>query len=230
MGGGRGRRSQGGSPLRRRERRLHMVEAASISPRHKLVLVRRDNTEHLLLIGGTTELVVESRIAGTADEAEVDIREREPVFDSPRQAYGRAPVGAVTATATGYAPPRYGAEPESDYPPVQHETEEEDVGFRDSPRAYPRADRDTGDEPDYFASVRAGDDRSSTESYLDRVSDDDETEPNYESYRSTYRREPPEPPRYGEPAPGEEGPDETEEPPAAQSRILNRFLRKDSNE
>ncbi len=45
-----------------RKKRISAVESSSVDARHKLVLVRRDNTEHLLLIGPTTAVVIEDRI------------------------------------------------------------------------------------------------------------------------------------------------------------------------
>lgn len=42
--------------------RLAIVEARALSARHRLVLVRRDDVEHLLLIGPERDLVVESGI------------------------------------------------------------------------------------------------------------------------------------------------------------------------
>ncbi|MHA1523155.1 MAG: flagellar biosynthetic protein FliO [Alphaproteobacteria bacterium] len=78
----------GGSPLRRRERRLGVVEAAQIGNRHRLVLVRRDDREHLLLLGGSNELVVESNITTRTETAEVNIRATEPTFTSPAPAAG----------------------------------------------------------------------------------------------------------------------------------------------
>jgi flagellar protein FliO/FliZ len=42
-------------------RRLSVVESLPLDPRHRLVLVRRDDREHLLLLG-TGETVVESGI------------------------------------------------------------------------------------------------------------------------------------------------------------------------
>lgn len=45
-----------------RERRLRVVEAAVVDTRRRLVLVRRDDTEHLLLVGGLTDVVVERGI------------------------------------------------------------------------------------------------------------------------------------------------------------------------
>ncbi len=46
-------------------RRLTLVEALQLDQRHRLVLVRRDDREHLLLLGGGGEAVVERDIAGT---------------------------------------------------------------------------------------------------------------------------------------------------------------------
>jgi flagellar protein FliO/FliZ len=43
-------------------RRLHVVESAMAGPRHRLVLVRRDDTEHLILMGPNGDLVVERGI------------------------------------------------------------------------------------------------------------------------------------------------------------------------
>ena len=50
----------------RRRRRLALVEALPLDGRRRLVLVRRDDTEHLLLVGGSADLVVERGIAGFA--------------------------------------------------------------------------------------------------------------------------------------------------------------------
>lgn len=45
-----------------RGRRLSIVEQLQIDPRRQLVIVRRDDTEHVLLIGGGQDVVVESNI------------------------------------------------------------------------------------------------------------------------------------------------------------------------
>lgn len=47
------------SPRRRDQRRLQVVETLPVDPRRRLVLVRRDGVEHLLLIGGGSDLVLE---------------------------------------------------------------------------------------------------------------------------------------------------------------------------
>lgn len=44
------------------ERRLAVVEVASVDARRRLVLVRRDDTEHLILLGQTSDLLIESGI------------------------------------------------------------------------------------------------------------------------------------------------------------------------
>lgn len=48
-------------------RRLAVVETLALDARRRLVLVRRDGVEHLLMIGGAHELVVESGIAPPAE-------------------------------------------------------------------------------------------------------------------------------------------------------------------
>jgi len=49
--------------------RLGVVEVAAVDPKRRLVLVRRDGCEHLLLLSPTSETVVESGIAAPAGEA-----------------------------------------------------------------------------------------------------------------------------------------------------------------
>lgn len=60
MTGGGGNKT--GSFLRGRERRLGVVEAANVDGRRKLVLIRRDDTEHLIMTGGPVDVVVETGI------------------------------------------------------------------------------------------------------------------------------------------------------------------------
>src|SRR5438445_11569073 len=52
----------GANTNRGRMPRLAVIDAAAVDGRRRLVLVRRDNIEHLLMIGGPTEFVVESNI------------------------------------------------------------------------------------------------------------------------------------------------------------------------
>jgi flagellar protein FliO/FliZ len=51
---------------RGRQPRLAVLDAAAVDARRRLVLIKRDNVEHLLMIGGPTDIVVESNITRTA--------------------------------------------------------------------------------------------------------------------------------------------------------------------
>src|SRR4051812_2754329 len=52
----------GAGTNRGRMPRLAVIDAAAVDGRRRLVLVRRDNVEHLLMIGGPTDIVVEPNI------------------------------------------------------------------------------------------------------------------------------------------------------------------------
>jgi flagellar protein FliO/FliZ len=52
----------GGDRSRGRQPRLGLIDHAIIDNRRRLILVRRDNVEHLLMIGGPTDVVVEANI------------------------------------------------------------------------------------------------------------------------------------------------------------------------
>jgi hypothetical protein len=47
---------------RGRQPRLAVIDAATIDGRRRLVLIRRDNIEHLIMIGGPTDVVIEPNI------------------------------------------------------------------------------------------------------------------------------------------------------------------------
>lgn len=101
---------------RHRAPRLAVVDAVAVDAHRRLVLVRRDNVEHLVLIGGPSDVVVEQNIvAGDVHRA---IAERQmrmpaatqkpaprprpapaPAASQPRNAEPRAP--AVTPEKTG---------------------------------------------------------------------------------------------------------------------------------
>src|SRR5712691_5036102 len=51
---------------RGRQPRLAVIEGAAVDGRRRLVLIRRDNVEHLLIIGGPTDVVVEQNIVRAA--------------------------------------------------------------------------------------------------------------------------------------------------------------------
>ncbi|WP_087003785.1 flagellar biosynthetic protein FliO [Rhizobium sullae] len=65
-------RSRAPSPFVRggknRQPRLQVLDAAAVDTRRRLVLVRRDDVEHLIMIGGPTDIVIESRILQDTDD------------------------------------------------------------------------------------------------------------------------------------------------------------------
>lgn len=77
----------------RPDKRLAVVEHASVDGRRRLVLVRRDNVEHLIMTGGPVDVLIESGIEmghGTAaalprvSEADGEERRDPPAFGRPR--------------------------------------------------------------------------------------------------------------------------------------------------
>lgn len=63
----------------RRGQRLGIVEYHEIDKMRRLVLIRRDQVEHLVLIGGPQDLVIESGI-GATPEAPMRPAPKPPVF------------------------------------------------------------------------------------------------------------------------------------------------------
>src|SRR5262245_43086331 len=54
---------------RGRQPRLAVIDTAAVDSRRKLVIIRRDNVEHLLMIGGPNDVVVEASIVRGAQVA-----------------------------------------------------------------------------------------------------------------------------------------------------------------
>ena len=78
------------------ERRLAVVEQSNLDGRRKLVLIRRDNVEHLIMTGGPVDVIVETGIAvkrATRPAAEV--------VEAPATVFTRAPrtLGQVAGEA-----------------------------------------------------------------------------------------------------------------------------------
>src|SRR3569833_739257 len=78
-------RGIGSSNSRGRMPRLAVIDAAAVDGRRRLVLVRRDNVEHLLMIGGPTDIVVEPNIVRAAAGRD-QIPQRPSVAEPPRLA------------------------------------------------------------------------------------------------------------------------------------------------
>jgi len=72
---------------RGRQPRLAVIDAAAVDGRRRLVLIRRDNIEHLLMIGGPTDLVVEPNIVRAVGARELSREQpRMTAEPAPRQA------------------------------------------------------------------------------------------------------------------------------------------------
>jgi flagellar protein FliO/FliZ len=82
FGGGR----LGGGATRGRQARLAVIDQATVDSRRRLVLIRRDNVEHLLIIGGPSDVVVEQNILRAATAPREKGAARPPAMP-------RAPVG-----------------------------------------------------------------------------------------------------------------------------------------
>ena len=72
---------------RSRQPRLGVLDVLAIDGRRRLVIVRRDNVEHLVMIGGPNDLVVESGIlrvpAGMAPQRDAPAAEAAPSRTAP---------------------------------------------------------------------------------------------------------------------------------------------------
>jgi flagellar protein FliO/FliZ len=60
-----------GTTARGRQPRLAVIDAATVDGRRRLVLIRRDNIEHLLMIGGPSDVVIEPNIVRAVGAREV---------------------------------------------------------------------------------------------------------------------------------------------------------------
>src|SRR6185312_8637505 len=99
----------GGGAARGRQPRLAVIDAASVDGRRRLVLLRRDNIEHLLMIGGPSDVVIEPNIvragapreAGRIDTPPRDSARTTPAVDNgwPLQPINEPPAPAPVAGA-----------------------------------------------------------------------------------------------------------------------------------
>ena len=89
----------GGGNARGRQPRLAVIDASPVDGRRRLVLIRRDNVEHLLMIGGPTDVVVEQNIVRGATSTRDT--PREPARGEPsRIEPSRSEPAARSASAT----------------------------------------------------------------------------------------------------------------------------------
>jgi flagellar protein FliO/FliZ len=72
-----------GGAVRGRQPRLAVIEYATVDARRRLLLVRRDNVEHLMMIGGPSDVVVESNIVRAVPALREPAVPRAPVSAEP---------------------------------------------------------------------------------------------------------------------------------------------------
>lgn len=105
----------GGANARGRQPRLAVIDAATVDGRRRLVLIRRDNVEHLLMIGGPTDVVVEPNIvraAAARDATREPPRASEPTAARPASPVENAwPLQPVSEPTPIPAPRPYRASP-----------------------------------------------------------------------------------------------------------------------
>jgi flagellar protein FliO/FliZ len=122
-----------GANTRGRQPRLAVIDYASVDGRRRLILVRRDNVEHLLMIGGPSDIVVEPNIVRAVPAAR-DI--------------GRAPAGIEALTRAIPLPENGGSwplQPEANggsRPAARNEPPHQDLPGRPQPEPSARQ-RDT---------------------------------------------------------------------------------------
>ncbi len=84
-----------GNVARGRNRRLSVIDSLAIDQKRQLLIVRRDNVEHLVLIGGPQDVVIETGIA--VDETALVSRRPVPML-------GRKPVQPAAPAPKPVAP------------------------------------------------------------------------------------------------------------------------------
>ncbi len=80
----------------RPEKRLAVVEHASVDGRRRLVLIRRDDVEHLIMTGGPVDVVIETGIGDEMrDHATAGQQAAQPVFSRQPRTFGQREPAAV---------------------------------------------------------------------------------------------------------------------------------------
>ena len=96
----------GAASTRGRQPRLAVIDAATVDGRRRLILIRRDNVEHLLMIGGPTDLVVEPNIVRATPARELGPSRATAATDSvPRAAPSADAIWPATPAEPAPAPP-----------------------------------------------------------------------------------------------------------------------------
>lgn len=102
---------------RARKARLAVLDATAVDSQRRLVLVRRDNVEHLILIGGSNDVVVESSIKTETDEPRLDSSHAAPERHVPARPAVAEPVVTPSPAASRPSAPAQPVRPAVPTPP-----------------------------------------------------------------------------------------------------------------
>lgn len=107
-----------GAAGRNRQQRLSVLDSAPVDARRRLVLIRRDNLEHLLLIGGPTDVVVEANIMRGAmpSQSRIQAPSRSGVFDLADEQPVETPLSPAAFPEPMYEEPTRPAAPPAPAP------------------------------------------------------------------------------------------------------------------
>ncbi len=124
-----------GNVTRGRNRRLAVVDSLALDPKRQLLIVRRDNVEHLILVGGPQDMVVETGIAVEEVAAAQPARRPVPMAAARKPAPAKAAPAAAPAVVVAPAAAQPPAEPVSAAPPTAIERLR-DLGLPTNKRAH----------------------------------------------------------------------------------------------
>lgn len=103
-----------------RQQRLQVLDAAAIDARRRIVLIRRDGVEHLVMIGGPTDIVIET---GIGDLSKLPVPQPAIAAPTPLEAISaREPARQPQQLESPREPPRVASRPAESQlspPPVQ---------------------------------------------------------------------------------------------------------------
>ncbi len=104
---------------RSRQPRIAVMDSTNVDARRQLILIRRDNVEHLLLVGGPSDLVVEQNIVRNAPVA------------------AQRPAAAAAPASAGSGPVKIPTAPGPDIPPKPDEIARQPVAAMLRPEPIP---------------------------------------------------------------------------------------------
>ena len=73
----------------RPERRLAVIDQANVDGRRRLLLIRRDDVEHLIMTGGPVDVVIETGIGAPAQPQATTPDSAAAVYSRPARALGQ---------------------------------------------------------------------------------------------------------------------------------------------